>query len=36
MAMERPETWPTVPLGGDAAPDWLSRSTASTAAERSN
>ena len=35
-AMARPETWPTVRLGGDATPDWLSRSAASTAAGRSN
>jgi hypothetical protein len=35
-AMARPETWPTVRLAGDAAPDWLSRSAASTAAERPN
>jgi hypothetical protein len=35
-AMAQPETWRTVRLGGDAAPDWLSRSAASTAAEGSN
>jgi hypothetical protein len=35
-AMARPETWRTVRLGGDAAPDWLSRSSASTAAGSSN
>jgi hypothetical protein len=36
VAMARLETWPTVRLGGDATPDWLSRSAASTAAGRSN
>jgi hypothetical protein len=35
-AMARPATWRTVRLSGDAAPDWVSRSAASTAAERSN
>ena len=35
-AMARPEIWTTVQLGGDAVPDWLSRSAASTAAGHSN
>jgi hypothetical protein len=35
-AMARPGTWRTVRLGGDAAPEWLSRSASSTAAEHSN
>jgi hypothetical protein len=35
-AMAHPESWPMVRLGGDAVPDWLTRSAASTAAGRSN